>query len=359
MMKAFVPAPMLEWHYRSRDERLIAFSNQHVYGGRLITFPSPNAAKPAVRHVSVIDDQNPSGAAESDSTEVQRVVELVLEHAAQELAKPEPQRRSLGVIGLGITHARRVEAAIDRALVEREDLEPFFDSSLPERFFVKNLERVQGDERDVILLTIGVSPDSAGKVSLLRFGPLNNKEQGYRRLNVAVTRARQEMILVSSFTHHAIDVSKQVSRGVDLLREYLQYTAAGGKLSEDAGRTEFPPNSFEADVADALASAGIPTVAQWGASGYRIDLVAQHRARPGRLVLAIECDGATYHSFPTARDRDRLRQQHLETLGWKFHRIWSTDWFTRRDEELARAISAYERAVAHADRVDEPAPVPT
>src|SRR5439155_6599454 len=128
--------------------------------------------------------------------------------------------------------------------------------------------------------------------------------------------------------------------------------AAGGDLGNDRGRSDIAPNLFEADVADALAAAGIVTVPQWGASSYRIDLVAQHPARPGRLVLAIECDGATYHSAPTARDRDRLRQQDLEALGWKFHRIWSTDWFTRRDEEIARAQKAFQAAIAHADAID-------
>jgi very-short-patch-repair endonuclease len=358
MMKSFVPAPMLEWHYRSRDERLIAFSNHHIYDGRLITFPSPAAGDGAVKHILVQDEGNASGAAESDSDEVRRVVELVLEHAAQEVAKPSEHRRSLGVIALGIPHARRIEAAIDRALEERADLEPFFDPSLPERFFVKNLERVQGDERDVILLTLGISPDRAGKVELTRFGPLNNREQGYRRLNVAITRTRRSMIVVSSFNHHAIDVSKQVSRGVELMRNYLQYASDGGALGEQRGRSEVAPNAFEADIADALSGAGITTVPQWGASSYRIDLVAQHPTRPGRLVLAIECDGATYHSFPTARDRDRLRQQHLEALGWKFHRIWSTDWFVRRDEEMARAVRAFHDAVAHADRCDAAPTVP-
>lgn len=352
MMKAFVPAPMLEWHYRSRDERLIAFSNRHIYDGRLITFPSPAAGDGAVRHELVKDEGNASGATESDSDEVRRVVELVLEHAAQEIAKPPDRRRSLGVIALGIPHARRIEGAIDRALEEREELEPFFDPSLPERFFVKNLERVQGDERDVIVLTLGISPDRAGKIELTRFGPLNNREQGYRRLNVAITRARRSMIVVSSFSQHAIDVSKQVSRGVELMRHYMQYASDGGAMHEERGRGDVALNAFEADIADALAGAGIVTVPQWGASSYRIDLVAQHPTRPGRLVMAIECDGASYHSFPTARDRDRLRQQHLEALGWKFHRIWSTDWFVRRDEEVARAMRAYQDAVAYADRCD-------
>jgi very-short-patch-repair endonuclease len=356
MMKSFVPAPMLEWHYRSRDERLIAFSNRHIYGGRLITFPGPGAERPAMSHVLVNREEasggGDTGDRESGSAEVRRVVEMVLQHAREQLALPAGKARSsLGVIALGITHARRVEAALDAALEDHPELEAFFDPNAAERFFVKNLERVQGDERDVIFLTLGVEPDKSGRASLTRFGPLNNREQGYRRLNVAITRARQRMVVVSSFAHHGLDVAG-ASRGVDLLRQYLQYAASGGADLGDGAKTDVPLNAFEADVSDALQAIGIGTAPQWGASRYRIDLVARHPSRPGRVVLAIECDGATYHSAPTARDRDRLRQQHLEALGWRFHRIWSTDWFNRREQELARVRRAFDDSVAFADASD-------
>jgi very-short-patch-repair endonuclease len=389
-MSAFVPAPMLQWHYRSRDERLITFSNQHIYGGKLVTFPSPGGY-PAVEHVLVSandtlraahggraedgpaparkerrpvlgptsndmkeDDSGSDDDSGRSGREVRRVVELVLDHAERELRKPDPaQRRSLGVIALGIPHARRIESAIERALEDRGNLEDFFDPAAPERFFVKNLERVQGDERDVIILTLGVAPDRAGgRVPLTRFGPLNNREHGYRRLNVAITRARYRMILVSSFAHTAIDSSKEMSRGIELLRYYVEYAGKGGRLPE-AARGGEAPDEFEADVAAALSSNNVKTVPQWGASGDRIDLVAQHPREPGRYVLAIECDGPSYQGAPTARDRDRLRQQQLEALGWRFHRVWSTDWFTRRDQEVRRALTAYEAAVAQADQRTE------
>lgn len=351
MMKSFVPAPMLEWHYRSRDERLIAFSNRHVYGDRLITFPGPGGDGPAVSHVLVKRGDGP-GDGESGSAEVRRVVEMVLAHAAAQLDAPLERRKSLGVIAMSLRHAQRVEAALDRALEERPELEPYFDPNASDRFFVKNLERVQGDERHVIVLTMGVEPEAGGRVSLTHFGPVNSREKGYRRLNVAITRARERMVIVSSFGHHAINAGANPSRGIDLLRQYLHYASTGGRHLGDGQGSGVPLNAFEADVADALAAAGVATVPQWGTSRYRIDLVARHPIRPGRVVLAIECDGATYHSAPTARDRDRLRQQHLEALGWRFHRIWSTDWFTRRDDELRRARQAYEDAVAHADAAD-------
>jgi very-short-patch-repair endonuclease len=357
MMKSFVPAPMLEWHYRSRDERLIAFSNRHVYGDRLITFPGPGGDAPAVSHVLVSKGDGP-GDGESGSAEVRRVVAMVLDHARAQLDVPPERRKSLGVIAMSLRHAQRVEAALDRALEDHEDLEPFFDPNASDRFFVKNLERVQGDERHVIYLTMGVEPDASGRVSLTHFGPVNSREKGYRRLNVAITRAKERMVIVSAFGHHAINAGNNPSRGIDLLRQYLHYASTGGRHLGDGQGSGVPLNAFEADVADALAAAGIETVPQWGTSRYRIDLVARHPRRPGRVVLAIECDGATYHSAPTARDRDRLRQQHLEALGWRFHRIWSTDWFTRRDDELRRARQAFDDAFAYADATDAAAAPP-
>jgi len=314
----------------------------------MITLPGPRA-EGAVTHVLAAPSSDADGQEESGSEEVRRVVELVLEHAE---TRPD---ETLGVITMGIQHALRVQAALDEALRLRPDLEPFFDETRPERFFVKNLERVQGDERDAILLSVGYGKDRSGRLRHY-FGPLNQKG-GYRRLNVAITRARARMTLVSSFSHR--DMNPKVMGpedaapdGVELLRLYLQFAASGGKLLGDTGRAAPPPNGFEADIEAALTRRGIPLLHQWGASCYRIDLVAQHPDRPGRFVLAIECDGASYHSARTARDRDRLRQQQLEALGWRFHRIWSTDWFMRREEEIERAWNAFQAAVAEADRVD-------
>jgi len=344
LMNSFLPPWPLEWHCRSRDESLIAFSNHYIYADRLVTFPGPRTM-PAVSHVLVQQEPGKDGEEESSSAEVRKVVDLILNHATKRPTE------TLGVIAMGIKHARRVEAALDHAIEKRPDLEDFFDINRPDRFFVKNLERVQGDERDAIILTIGYGKDRAGKLPF-RFGPLLN-EGGRRRLNVAVTRARSRMTLVSSFSHLDMDLAKtRAGTGVELLRFYLQYAATRGKQLGDRQATDYPLNEFEADIFDALTAKGIPIIPQVGASHYRIDFVAKHPQRPGRLVLAIECDGATYHSAPTARDRDRLRQQHLAALGWKFHRIWSTDWFMRKSEEIERAWSAYESAVASANQED-------
>lgn len=348
---SFMPAWYLDWHYRSRDEALISFSNHHIYKDRLVTFPGPGG-EPVVRHELVEQELGLDGQEESSSAEVTKVVDLVLEHAAKR------REESLGVIAMGIRHADRIQRALDEAISRHPELGEFFDVSAEERFFVKNLERVQGDERDAIILTIGYGKDRGGNLPF-RFGPLLSSG-GQRRLNVAVTRARRRMTLVSSFSHLDMDLGKiRPGTGVELLRFYLEYAASGGKRLGDLVSTGFPMNSFEAEVFDTLQSNGIPLVSQCGASSYRIDLVAQHPQQPGKFVLAIECDGASYHSSPTARDRDRLRQQQLENLGWRFHRIWSTDWFMRKDDEIHRAVEAYQAAVSAADAGSQPREAPS
>jgi len=346
-MNAFVRSRPLDWHYRSRDESLISFSNYHIYGGRLVTFPGPGGS-PAIRHVLVDQIPDKDGEEESSGVEVRRVVDLIFEHAT---LHPE---ESLGVITMGIKHADRLQRALDQECAQRGSPDGFFDPNLQERFFIKNLERVQGDERDAIIVSIGYGKDRGGNLKF-RFGPLLSIG-GRRRLNVAITRARRRLTLVSSFSHLDMDPARvRAGTGVDLLRHYLEYAATAGRRLSDAEVTDVPLNAFEAEVFDVLTAQGISLIPQMGASRFRIDLVAQHPSKPGRFVLAIECDGATYHSSPTARDRDRLRQTQLENLGWRFHRIWSTDWFMRKDEEVRRAVSAYEAAVKFADRAVVPA----
>ena len=339
MMSTFLRSWSLDWHYRSRDEALIAFSNAHIYSNRLVTFPGPGG-NPSISHVLAPQEPGRDGQEESSSAEVRKVVALIMRHAE------ESPHETLGVIAMGIAHANRVQAALDQALRDRPDLDAFFDQSRNERFFIKNLERVQGDERDAIILTIGYGKDRSGKLPY-RFGPLL-VDGGERRLNVAVTRARQRMMLVSSFSHLDMDPARSRAKGVELLRYYLEYAASAGKRLGDGAPCDTQLNPFEQDVCTTLTACGLKLLPQWGASKYRIDLVAQHPTQPGRMVLAIECDGASYHAAYTARDRDRLRQQHLEALGWRFHRIWSTDWFMRRQEEIERTMAAFRVAVAHA-----------
>ena len=344
LMNGFLPSKYLSWHYRSKDEALIAFSNHFIYDDRLVTFPGPGGT-PVISHAVVDQQLGLDGQEESCGAEVQRVVDLVIDHA-----KKRPDE-TLGVITMGIRHRDRVQRAIDSALDNHANLDEFFDQSRSERFFIKNLEAVQGDERDAIIISIGYGKDRAGNLPF-RFGPLL-PEGGRRRLNVAVTRARKRLTLVSSFSHLDMDLSRvRPGTGVELLRHYLEYAHSNGKLLGTSYLTSVPMNDFEQDICDALSSRGLHLIPQLGASHFRIDLVAEHPDKPGRYVLAIECDGATYHSSNTARDRDRLRQSQLEALGWRFHRIWSTDWFMRKADEVERALNAFKAAVAFADELD-------
>lgn len=351
VMGALLPPPKgtrtLNWHYRSEDERLIAFSNAqpNLYDWALTTFPGVAGAD-CLSHVLVPFRPGRTGQEDSVSDEVTQVVELVADHA-----RTRPCA-SLGVIAMGIKHANRIQEALRRARETDDALAAFLDGvssarAAEEKFFVKNLERVQGDERDAIILTIGYGKNPDGRM-LYRFGPVNN-EGGERRLNVAITRARSRMTVVSSFAAADMDPARLRSQGAQMLHRYLAYAESGGSDLGNVAKDKPDLNPFERDVEAQLTAAGIPLIAQYGCSGYWIDFAAKHPARPSQMILAIECDGATYHSSATARDRDRLRQEHLERLGWTFHRIWSQDWFYHREDEIARAAVAYRAALAAAD----------
>lgn len=333
---------MLQWHYRSRDERLIGFSNTHIYDRQLVTFPGAGGDR-VLRHIEA--PWQPGADTNSPSPEVKAAVDLMIEHAQR---RPE---ESLGVITMGIRHSQRVDEQLRRRLRENGDLMrevgEFFDENRDQYCFVKNLEQVQGDERDAIILSIGYGKSANGTLPL-RFGPLL-KDGGERRLNVAVTRAKSRITLLSSFTADDIDISKSSANGVHLLRQYLQYVQSDGQNLGDRVLEKPALNPFEVDVRDTLASQGLQLVPQYGISGYWIDFVAPHPANPGRYVLAIECDGASYHSSQSARDRDRLRQSQLENLGWRFHRIWSSEWFYDKERSVQRVLAAYEQAVQRAD----------
>ena len=328
VMSAFLePAWSLDWHYRSRDEALIAYSNHAIYNDRLVTFPGPGLTK-AVTHVLVPHVTGQGGQEASANREVQRVVELVLEHAS---TRPD---ESLGVITMGIEHANRISMALAHARDEHPDLDGFFDSQRAEPFFVKNLERVQGDERDAIILSIGYGKDETGDL-VYRFGPLL-QEGGERRLNVAITRARRRMTVVSSFSHEDMrpDYPKLVVR---LLRGFLEYAAGEGRRLGAGRATDVALNEFEQSVFDELKRHGLNLVGQVGSSRYRIDMVAMHPVKPGRFVLAIECDGASHLCAHRPRSRSATATA-ARSAGWRFHRIWSTDWFLRREDEVRRTL---------------------
>ena len=349
---------MLQWHYRSRDDRLITFSNKHLYGSELTAFPGTLDAVPVLHHRVA----SPSRMGSSNPEEVQAVVRLVLEHAR------ERPHETLGVIAFGQPHATAIETAV--ANLRNDDsaagaLLAAFEAKADEageRLFVKNIERVQGDERDAIILSAGYSRRQANGKIAHNFGPIN-QDGGERRLNVAITRARERMTLVSTFDHRDMNPRPHPKQGVDLLHQYFEYVASG---CENAGSPPPEMNPFEMSIAEGLSELPIakemmqrgirPFIPQYGVSGYRIDFACAHPDQPGRMVLAIEADGASYHSTPTARDRDRLRQQVLEDKGWRFHRIWSTAWFRDREAELDKAEQAWREAVAEADAGPLPPP---
>ena len=342
---------MLGWHYRSRDERLIAFSNHHVYDRSLTTFPGAIPDE-CVTHVEVPFSVGASSISGSYSPEVEQVVELVLLHAA------ERSDESLGVIALGSVHANRIAEALRLRRRDRPELDDFFSETNQEPFFVKNLERVQGDERDAIILTIGYGRTADGRMRY-NFGPIN-QEGGWRRLNVAVTRAKRRMTAVSCFSADDMDPERLHNDGVRMLRDYIAYAGSGGRVLGSVD-TEAPPlNPFELDIKRRLEARGMSLQTQYGVSGYRIDFAVMHPQERGRPILAIEADGAQYHSAQSTRDRDRLRQENLERLGWRFHRIWSTEWFHNPELEADRAYAAYERSLdadALIERSDAPPPV--
>ncbi|NJR74802.1 MAG: hypothetical protein HC773_16505, partial [Scytonema sp. CRU_2_7] len=322
----------LKWHYRSQDERLITFSNRHFYDFKLVTFPNP-VQNPdlGVWFKHVPDGIYDRGGRRDNRREAQVVAQLALEHFQH---FPD---QSLGIIAFSEAQADAIQEQIEILGKDYPDLETFCSDNSP-RFFLKALETIQGDERDVILLSVGYARDSQGKL-YLNFGPLN-RQGGERRLNVAVTRAKSKITLVSSIQAGDIDLTRAESQGVRLLRDYLEYAASGGERLQGNSYTDTLQfdSPFEEDVYHTLVQQGYTIRTQVGCSGYRIDLAVVNNNRPGEFLLGIECDGASYHSSPTARDRDRLRQQVLERLGWNIHRIWSTDWFRNKPVQVRLLI---------------------
>lgn len=334
----YKPARLLRWHYRSRHGSLIAFSNKEFYKGRLVVFPSPVAKSPGlgVKLVHVRD-----GVYENrrNIVEAKRVVDTTLRHMRQ---RPN---ESLGIVTLNATQRELVEGIFEQQLksdpVAREYVESREHGLEP--FFIKNLENVQGDERDVIYISVTYGPSPLGHV-FQRFGPINGVA-GHRRLNVLFTRARRRVVVFSSMLSEDIQAGPGSAWGARALKGYLQF-AATGHLEQASFSGREPDSDFEVEVADALRTRGIECVAQVGVAGYFIDLAVKHPTKADTFLLGIECDGKTYHSSVTARDRDRLRQSILEDLGWTIHRIWSTDWFKARERELGRVVARVEALLA-------------
>ncbi|TNF28003.1 MAG: DUF3320 domain-containing protein [Deltaproteobacteria bacterium] len=333
----------LKWHYRSRHESLIAFSNHHYYDNRLHIFPAADSDVPALgvkwRHV-------PKGFYDKGKSRTnQAEAEAVVAEIARRLSDPAQSHKSIGVVTFSQAQQTLILDLLDELRQKNERLDPFFTEAVPEPVFVKNLENVQGDERDVMLFSICYAPDRAGKLAM-NFGPLN-RDGGERRLNVAITRARELLIVFSTLTHDQIDLARTKALGVAQLKTFLDYARRGPRAIDEAvalnPEADFE-SPFEEAVCNRLRAEGYHVDLQVGCAGYRIDLGIKHPDRPGSYMLGVECDGATYHSARSARDRDRLRQSVLESLGWRLFRIWSLDWWHDPERVMTRLRQAIEDA---------------
>ena len=347
---AVLPEIHLRWHYRSRTNELIAFSNQQYYGGRLQTFPENDpGVKTGVDFDFVEDGIYDRGGSRQNMPEARRVVDHV-----QEFAKTEPEK-SVGVVAFSAAQERAIRDTLEQRRKEDPKLDRFIDEEdAVGGFFVKSLESVQGDERDVMLFSVGYGPDKGGKITM-NFGPLNN-DGGERRLNVAITRAKERVILVSSLQPGDIDLGSTNARGVKDFKTYLEYAKKGEQAlirNDEPAETLAFDSTFEEAVYTALENEGHDVETQIQSSGYSIDLAIKHPEKPGTYLLGIECDGAAYHSSRTARDRDRTRQLILEDLGWTIHRIWSPDWASNREQELAKINDKVEEILASGELQSE------
>lgn len=327
----------LRWHYRSRHESLIAVSNREFYDNQLLIFPSPtpDCGELGLFFHHLPDTRYARGSGRYNKEEARAVVDAVMRHAR------ESPGLSLGVATFSQPQAGIIQDLLEKARREQPELEPFFRTGVEEPFFIKNLENVQGDARDVIFISVGFGRDADGRLTM-NFGPLN-REGGERRLNVIITRSCRQCHVFSNFTAADMDLSKTDKKGVAALQTFLYY-AEKGVLQVPRPSDRAPDSPFEEAVAEALRRHGQTVDHQVGTAGYFLDLAVRDPESPGSYLLGIECDGASYHSAAWARDRDRLRQEVLEGLGWTIHRIWSTDWFRNPAQETRRALEAIRSA---------------
>ena len=328
---------MLRWHYRSRHHSLIAVSNREFYDSRLFVVPSPTTvtAMHGLHFRPVQGGVFDRGGTATNRVEARAVAGAVVEHARRHPGQ------SLGVGAFSVAQRDAIRDELEVLQREHAELASFFSTGRAEPFFVKNLENIQGDERDVIFISVGYARDASGYMAM-NFGPLSS-QGGERRLNVLISRARERCEVFCSITADDVDLQRAKSRGAAAFKTFLRY-AATGILDSQAPTGGDYDSDFERQVAVALERLGHEVHRQVGTAGFIIDLAVVDPTKPGRYLLGIECDGATYHSSRSARDRDRLREAVLKDRGWKIHRVWSTDWFHRPEEQLQKLVAAIEKA---------------
>ncbi|MCC9642293.1 DUF4011 domain-containing protein [Rhodopirellula sp. JC740] len=339
-MKVYQPFRRLRWHYRSKHESLIRFSNCRFYDDDLVVFPSPIGDTGAfgIQHVFV---ENATCKTGQNREEAAVVVEHIIDHA---MSCPNES------LGVG-TFNKRQSDLVSELLEKRCKDDPAAAIAverlrqMEEELFIKNLENLQGDERDVIFVCYTYGKDPESKRLMQRFGPINS-EQGWRRLNVLITRSRHRMVVFSSFHPSEIQGGPEKSRGVNAYKDFLNYAMTGS--IEDGGTItgKEPDSPFEIAVCRKIEQMGLEAVPQVGVAGFFVDIGVRRREGDRSFVLGIECDGATYHSARSARDRDRLREEIIRSRGWEIHRIWSTDWFLNQKAEEDKLEQAVRRVLA-------------
>jgi superfamily I DNA and/or RNA helicase len=328
----------LRWHYRSRHESLIAVSNVEFYERKLIVFPSAGTSPDAF---GLKFNYNPTALFDRGKTRTNREEAKIVAKAIMNHARTR-SHLTLGVAAFSVAQRDLIQVELELLRKTDPSVESFFNEHPEEPFFVKNLENIQGDERDVIFISIGYGRNETGKVAR-NFGPINTTG-GERRLNVLITRAKMGLEVFSNFKGDELPVGPEDAHGVRALAHFLKYAETRELDCPEESEREMD-SVFEEEVMIALCNKGYQVATQVGTAGYFIDLAIRDPKLPGRFILGIECDGASYHSSKSARDRDRLRQAVLEGLGWRFHRIWSTDWFRNPAGELDRCIVAIQQAL--------------
>ena len=343
LSKTSFESKMLKWHYRSKHDSLIAFSNMEFYNNNLNVFPSTIKDS---HELGIQFEYDPTsvydrGKSRRNIKEAKNIIDY-----AMKVFRKYGDKKTVGVGTFSTAQRDAIEDQLEIKLKDNPEMFPFFDQDKKDGFFIKNLENIQGDERDIILISIGYGFDINHKLSPT-FGPLN-RDGGEKRLNVLITRAKERCVIFANFKSSDLELPEKASRGAHVLKNYLYF----------AEKKEFPKNyrtgedfdsPFEESVYNYLDEKGYLIEKQVGIAGYRIDLALVDPDDNDRFLLAIECDGANYHSSRSARDRDRLRQDVLENLGWTFYRIWSWDWFYNQNDSKKRLIEAVEYAIKHKD----------
>lgn len=335
--RSFQPYRRLRWHYRSQHESLIQFSNRNFYDEDLVVFPSPHGLM-AGYGITATYVEGATCVQGENVREAEAVVQRILEHSQ---LHPE---ESLGVAAFNRKQAELIDALLDQACDQDPDLARRIATMRggQDGLFVKNLETIQGDERDVIFISYTYGPDPTSGKTPQRFGPINS-DLGWRRLNVMVTRARKRMEVFSSLRPADIHYGPEKSRGVNAYHDFLEFAFSGVMREPGSPSGREPGSPFEEAVARVVQSLGLEPVFQVGVAGFFIDIGVRRREGNRAFMLGIECDGASYHSSKSARDRDRLREEIITSRGWKIHRIWSTQWFLNQQAEeqrLQRVLAA-------------------